>query len=162
MDSQQTIAQVAKASGFSVPTLRFYEQEGLIPYVPRDGAGNRRYGETELSRVNTIRCLRTAGLTLPEMKRYFAMVEEGEDTLRVRKEILLSTRERLESQLTELHNSLEYLGAKLSFYRRAIRALERGEEPPRLDAQKLNRCFAQKNKKETSVKSRSKRPTRSK
>ncbi len=147
METNYTIAQISKESGFSVPTLRFYEQEGLIPPVPRDGAGNRRYGEAECSRVNTLRCLRAAGLTLPEMKRYIALVADGEETLRVRKEILLSTRTRLENQLAELRSCLNYLGMKLELYTRSIRALERGEKPPVMSSEQLNRCFSKKKEK---------------
>lgn len=107
----QSIAKVAAISGLSVPTLRFYEHEGLINPVPRDGSGNRVYGEHEMARINTIRCLRAAGLSLPQMKRYFSTPGEGEECLRIRREILLNTREQLENQQEELQrcmNCLEY------------------------------------------------------
>ena len=125
----------------SSSTLRFYEDEGLIPSVPRDGAGNRRYGEVEIGRVNTIRCLRAAGLSLSEMKRYFAMMEEGEETLRVRREILQETQERLRHQRRELKRCLDYLALKLDHYDQVIEAVRRGETPPVFSARTLNRCF---------------------
>lgn len=142
MQKYQSIAKVAEASGLSVPTLRYYEQEGLIPPVPRDGAGNRMYGEKELSRINTIRCLRAAGLTLPHMKRYFSMPDDGEEALRVRREILLHTQEHLESQREELLRCMAYLSMKIEHYDAMLLALEKGEKMPTFHPEKFNKLFA--------------------
>lgn len=121
-----TIARMAERSGLSVPTLRFYESEGLIPPVPRDYANNRVYGEAEVSRIDTIRCLRAAGLTLPEMRRYFDMVSAGEATIPERRELLRRTQERLSRQLSDLQRCMDYLTLKLDFYDRACAAQARG------------------------------------
>lgn len=137
----KSIAQVAAASGFSVPTLRFYEQEGLIPPVPRDGAGNRVYGEPEITRINTIRCLRTAGLTLPQMKRYFSTPTEGEESLRIRREIMLRTQERMEARRRELQRCMSYLEHKIQYYDLTLAALARGEAPPVYKAGEFNCLF---------------------
>lgn len=137
-----SIAKVAEMSGLTVPTLRFYEQEGLIAPVPRDGAGNRMYGEAEMTRINTIRCLRAAGLTLPQMKRYFSTTGEGEDELRIRREILLGTQENLEKQRHELQRCMRYLAQKIAYYDVMLAALAKGEEPPVFHAGKLNELFA--------------------
>lgn len=136
-----SIARMAEVSGLSIPTLRFYEQEELIPPVPRDGAGNRVYGEHEITRINTIRCLRAAGLTLPQMKRYFSTPGEGEDSLRIRKEILLSTQEQLESQREELQRCMSYLAHKIHHYDLMLAALAKGEAPPVYKADEFNKLF---------------------
>ena len=138
---KHSIARMAEVSGLSIPTLRFYEQEGLIPHVPRDGAGNRVYGEHEITRINTIRCLRAAGLTLPQMKRYFSTPGEGEDSLRIRKEILLSTQEQLESQREELQRCMSYLAHKIHHYDLMLAALAKGEAPPVYKADEFNKLF---------------------
>lgn len=129
-------------SGFSVPTLRFYEAEGLISPVPRDGAGRRVYGEAELGRVNTIRCLRGAGLSLPEMKRYFRMVAEGDSTMRSRRELLLETRENLRRQHAELQKCMLYLAKKIDYYDMALKALDKGEALPGYQFGEINCIFA--------------------
>ena len=136
-----SIARMAEVSGLSIPTLRFYEQEELIPPVPRDGAGNRVYGEHEITRINTIRCLRAAGLTLPQMKRYFSTPGEGEDSLRIRKEILLGTQEHLEARQEELRRCLRYLEQKIQHYDLMLAALRQGKEPPAFHAEELNKLF---------------------
>lgn len=136
-----SIAKISATSGLSIPTLRFYEQEGLIPPVPRDGAGNRVYGEHEITRINTIRCLRGAGLTLPQMKRYFSTPGEGEESLRIRKEILLSTQEQLEAQREELQRCMRYLTHKIQHYDLMLAALAKGEAPPVYKPGESNRLF---------------------
>ena len=141
MAKKYSIAQMAKASGLSVPTLRFYEQEGIIPPVSRDGAGNRVYGRHEISRIQTIRCLRAAGLALPQMKRYFSTPGDGEECLRIRKEILLSTQEQLEAQREELQRCMSYLAHKIHHYDLMLTALAKGEEPPIYKADEFNRFF---------------------
>lgn len=140
----QSIAKVAEATGLTVPTLRFYEQEGLIPPVPRDAAGNRMYGEQEMTRINTIRCLRAAGLTLPHMKRYFALADEGEESVRVRREIMLHTQERLRSQQAELQRCMGYLALKIEYYDAVLSALQRGETSPEFHPEVLNKLFDNK------------------
>lgn len=141
-----SIAQVSAISGLSIPTLRFYEQEGLIDPVPRDGAGNRMYGENEMARINTIRCLRSAGLTLPQMKRYFSTPGEGEDSLRIRREILLSTQESLAKQAEELRRCRRYLSLKIEHYDLMLEALSKGEKPPAFNACELNKLFSTQTK----------------
>ena len=129
-----SISTAAENTGFSVPTLRFYEQEGLITNVPRDGTGNRYYGEREQARLNSIRCLRAAGLSLADMKRYFSLTEEGsEETLRVRREILQRTRENLMAQSN-----------KIAHYDTAIDAVEHGKKMPSFNSTSLKNCFPHK------------------
>jgi len=142
MSACLTIAKVAARSGFSVPTLRFYEQQGLIPPVPRDAVGNRLYGEREMSRVNTIRCLKAAGLTLPEMKRYFDLVEQGESTMPERRELLLQTRENLRRQHAEIQKCMLYLAQKISYYDVSIEAMEKGEDLPLYQFGAFNGIFS--------------------
>lgn len=141
MKNSKSIAQIAEASGLSIPTLRFYEQEGLIAPVPRNGAGKRIYGEAEVTRINTIRCLRAAGLTLPQMKRYFSTPGDEEEALRIRKEILLNTQKQLETQRNELNRCMSYLSHKIHHYDLMLTALAKGEAPPEYKAGEFNRLF---------------------
>ncbi len=145
MSRYWNISQAAENTGFSIPTLRFYEQEGLISNVPRDGSGYRCYGEKEQNRLNSIRCLRASGLALSDMKRYFSLADEGSaETLRVRREILERTRENLLTQRDELKRCLRFLSIKLDYYDRAIEAVEQGKEMPQFDTTGLNTCFSGK------------------
>src|ERR1700722_8273332 len=60
-------AECAKRTGLTVRALRVYEREGLIE-PPRSPKGWRRYGEVELTRLNTIVILKALGLTLAQIR----------------------------------------------------------------------------------------------
>lgn len=64
-------AECAARTGLTVRALRVYEREGLIE-PPRSPKGWRRYGETELTRLNTIVILKALGLTLAQIRTVFA------------------------------------------------------------------------------------------
>jgi len=63
-----SIGEVARRTGVSPSTPRYYEQQGLLPAVPRIG-GRRRYSEREILSVEALRFAQSAGLTLGEIKR---------------------------------------------------------------------------------------------
>lgn len=68
MDQQLTIGKVAHQSGLSVPTIRFYEAEGIIPTPKRTEAGYRLYSSNDVRRLHLARRARLLGLSLPEVK----------------------------------------------------------------------------------------------
>lgn len=58
-----TIQDASRRSGLSEPTLRYYEEAGLIGPVPRDpSSGHRRYGEDDLDTLQALACLRAMGV----------------------------------------------------------------------------------------------------
>ena len=61
-------AEAAQKTGFSLDTLRYYERIGLLPPVGRTAGGRRRYGDTDLLWLMTLRCLRDTGMPLREMR----------------------------------------------------------------------------------------------
>ena len=68
MDQKLTIGKVAQQSGMSVPTIRFYEAEGIIPAPGRTDAGYRVYAPNDVRRLHLARRARLLGLSLPEVK----------------------------------------------------------------------------------------------
>lgn len=62
------IGQVAKRTGIKVPTIRFYEQEGLISPPERSGSGRRLYSDPEVRRLSFIRHARTLGFELDDIR----------------------------------------------------------------------------------------------
>lgn len=62
------IAEVAERTGFSTPTLRYYEDIGLMPAAERTEAGYRSYDDTALERLRFISRAKQLGCTLDEIK----------------------------------------------------------------------------------------------
>ena len=62
-----TIAEVVAATKLPTSTLRFYEREGLIRSVARDGAGRRVYAPDILVRLAVVELGKQAGFTIAEV-----------------------------------------------------------------------------------------------
>ena len=68
-----TIGEVAKRSGVSVPTLRFYEEKQLIRSVRTNG-NQRRYLRCVLRRIAIIKVAQKVGMSLLEIEAGFALL----------------------------------------------------------------------------------------
>ena len=62
-----SIGQIAKQSGVSVETIRYYEKEGLLEKPKRKDSGYRQYNETVLDRLSFIQQAKGLGFTLTEI-----------------------------------------------------------------------------------------------
>jgi len=83
-----TIKDVAKRVGLSAHTIRYYEQEGLLPLLKRDQYGNRIFEKSDIEWLELIICLRKTGMPIAEIKRYVDLSMEGDQTIPIRKQIL--------------------------------------------------------------------------
>lgn len=63
-----TIGALAKASGMTTPTIRYYEEIGLIPKARRSGSGQRYYEDADLSRLTFIRQCRDFGFGIEQVR----------------------------------------------------------------------------------------------
>ena len=71
-----SIGQVSEMFHLPVSTLRYYDKEGLFPYMERR-SGIRRFSERELEALRVIECLKKSGLEIKEIKQF---MEENELT----------------------------------------------------------------------------------
>lgn len=71
MDDSLPIDEVARRTGLTSRALRFYEAKGLVAPL-RTASGRRVFGKTELARLHHIVVLKSAGLSLSQMKALFA------------------------------------------------------------------------------------------
>lgn len=63
-----TIGAVSKRTGIKIPTIRFYEAEGLVGTPHRTESGRRLYGESDAQRLSFIRHARTLGFELDDIR----------------------------------------------------------------------------------------------
>ena len=78
MSTLITIQDVSRRSGLSGPTLRYYEEIGLIGPIGRDASsGHRRYREEDLDALQALACLRAMGVGIEDMRTYQANRELG-------------------------------------------------------------------------------------
>ena len=111
------IGELAERSGRSVHALRYYEAQGLIPNVARDGGGRRLYTERHVQWMALLARLRATGMSVSEIRRYVSMIERGDETLADRLEFLGRHREKVEEMMAELRGCLELIDTKIALYR---------------------------------------------
>lgn len=119
------IGELAKKSGLSTHTIRYYERIGLLPYAFRDQSGRRDYSVDILVWIEFLNRLKTTGMPIREMLRYAALRERGETTESERRDLLVEHRQKVLTHVTELQNSLHVLDAKIAGYASTI---EKGED----------------------------------
>lgn len=114
------IAEVSERCGISSDTLRYYERIGLIPPVNRTESGIREYEDLDIRRVEFVKCMRKAGLPIEVLIEYFGLVEQGEQTVQARKEILINQRDQLLEKLEEIQRTLDLLEHKIEVYENVL------------------------------------------
>jgi DNA-binding transcriptional MerR regulator len=119
------IAEVSEKYGISADTLRYYERVGLIPPVHRNDGGIRDYDELDLRRVDFIKCMRGAGLPIEVLIEYMDLVQQGDQTVEARREILVEQRAQLAARMEEMQKTLDRLNYKIEVYEKALLKKER-------------------------------------
>lgn len=69
------IGALARQTGVSPETIRYYEHEGLLPTPSRSEGGHRRYGTGHLERLTFIARARNLGFTQPEVRALLALAD---------------------------------------------------------------------------------------
>ena len=111
-----TIKQVAEKMNLTVYTLRYYEKEGLLPFVHRDNTGNRSFNENDLEWLSVICCLKNTGMPIKQIKQYIDWCLDGDETLEARKQMLIEHRRDVLQQINVLKHNLEKIDYKISHY----------------------------------------------
>ena len=116
-----TISQIAEIMGVSAYTLRFYEKEGLLPFVQRVN-GRRVFKDEDIGWLKLINCLKNTGMSLKEIRRFIELCKKGDESLKERLDIILKQKESVEEQIRFLQCNLKELEHKEQYYREAIKA----------------------------------------
>lgn len=111
-----SIKQFSEKTGISEYTLRFYEKEGVLPFVSRNDSGNRVYDEQNLEWIEFITALRETGMPLSEIKRYVELFKQGDCTIPERKQMMVEHRTKVQEQLSQTLKHLEKVNYKLALY----------------------------------------------
>ncbi len=69
------IPELAKRSGFTVRTVRYYADRGLLPAMKRSEAGYREFGDAALRRLRFITRAQALGMTLAEIASLLRAIE---------------------------------------------------------------------------------------
>lgn len=113
---EYSIAQVAEMTHLSKYTIRYYDQEGLLPFVGRTQGGVRVFSDGDLEWLGLICCLKNTGMHIRDIRAFIALSMEGDPTREKRLAILQRHKEQVETQMTELERNLQKLNCKIRCY----------------------------------------------
>ena len=111
-----SIAEVAEKTHLTAYTLRYYEKEGLLPFVDRSDSGIRNFQDKDLEWLELICCLKNTGMSIKKIKEVISLYLEGDGTLDIRREIFICHREEVINQIAELEKNLDKINCKINYY----------------------------------------------
>lgn len=115
-----TIGEVADRMQLSPPTLRYYDKEGLLPFVERSASGIRMFKEADFGCLRIIECLKSTGMSIKEIKQFIDWYMQGDSTLEKRRKMFYERREAVKSQLEAMRTMLDIVNYKCWYYDKAV------------------------------------------
>lgn len=114
-----TVGEMAKMLGVSASTLRYYDKEGLLPFVERSSGGIRMFRDSDIEWLQVIGCMKKAGMSIRDIKQYIEMALQGDETIGLRLDMFRRQREALKAQMEELRHAMEMVEYKCWYYETA-------------------------------------------
>ncbi len=111
-----TVKEVAQIMKISAHTVRYYDNEGLIPFVSRTQSNVRMFSEYDLSWIRTIHCLRATNLSINDIKKYIELCLKGNKTIPQRAKIIFNQEKNLKEHLKQLQEQMKVLQIKKKYY----------------------------------------------
>ena len=76
-----TVGEMAKRLGVAASTLRYYDKEGLLPFVERSSGGIRMFKDVDFEWLQIIECLKKTGMQLADIKHFIELAMKGDETI---------------------------------------------------------------------------------
>ena len=117
-----TVGEMAKKLDVAPSTLRYYDKEGLMPFVERSGGGIRMFKDADFEWLSIIECLKKTGMPIKEIKIFIDWCMQGDDTITRRKELIEKQRQVVLAQIQQMKETLAMLDYKRWYYETAEEA----------------------------------------
>ena len=116
-----SISQVAKMMGVTPSTLRYYDQEGLLPHIKRVN-GMRVFEDEHFRWLRDLNCLRNTKMRIKRIRKCVELAQKGDETLQERYQLIQEQKEYILSQIQEYQYYLQEIEYKEWYYQQAIQA----------------------------------------
>ena len=116
-----SISEVAKMLNVSTYTIRYYDKEGLFPLVKRVN-GIRVFEDKDFPWLRMLNCLKNLNMPIKKIKEYVDLALKGDETLKVRYQLILEQEENIQKQIKELKYYKKQIDFKKAYYEKAIEA----------------------------------------
>ena len=117
-----TVGEMAKLLDLPASTLRYYDKEGLLPFVERTSGGIRVFQDRDFQWLHVIGCMKKAGMPIKDIRRYIELSIQGDGTIDERLQMFRHQRQVLLDQIEELQHTLQMVDYKCWYYETAQKA----------------------------------------
>ena len=117
-----SIGEISQRLDIAPSALRYYEKEGLLPFVERSDSGIRQFTDIDLEWLIIIDSLKRTGMPLKEIKDFVKMFEERDTTIARRLEIVRRHRAVIQQQVAKLNEIILALDFKEQYYQKSLDA----------------------------------------
>lgn len=115
-----SIGEVSRMFDLPASTLRYYDKEGLLPHIQRQGTGIRRFDQRTIEALRVIECLKKSGMEIKDIKQFMAWCAEGPATYGQRLELFQQQRAKVEQEMARLEKTLAMIDFKCWYYSQAV------------------------------------------
>ena len=118
------IGELAKRTGLSAHTIRYYERIKLLPYANRDASGQRDYDDTILTWIDFVGKMKSTGMPIQTMLKYAAYRHSGDVDGAKRRSILVRHRAELRERVAQMQENLLVLDHKINGYTETMKRIK--------------------------------------
>lgn len=116
-----TVGEIAKKLNVATSTIRYYDKEGLLPFVERSEGGIRMFRDEDMEWFLIIDCLKSTGMPIKQIKYFIDCCVEGDSRIDERLNLIRNQRDHVLAEIANLTTRLEMLNFKTWFYEEAKR-----------------------------------------
>lgn len=117
-----TIKQAAEIMNVTPTTLRYYDKQGLLPFMERKESGYRIFSDDDIAMLRVIECLKKSGMSIKDIRQFSRWVQMGDASLQERYKMFLEQKRTVEAQIADLQKTLDFIKHKCWYYETAIEA----------------------------------------
>ncbi|PFQ29443.1 MerR family transcriptional regulator [Bacillus cereus] len=115
-----TIGQVAKMQHLTISQIRYYDKQGLFPFLQRNEKGDRVFDEKALKYLEMILCLKNTGMPIQKIKQFIDWSMEGESTILQRLELMKQQETNVLQLIQDTEKNLKKIQQKIAKYENEI------------------------------------------
>ena len=124
-----SIKEVADILGLPASTIRYYDKQGLLPFVERSDSGYRRFSENDIEMLKLIECLKKTNMPIKDIRQFTAWLQQGDASIEQRQQMFLERRRAVEEQIEQLQETLKVIDDKCWYYDGILNTCSEPDEP---------------------------------
>ena len=119
-DMYYTIGQVAKMQHLTISQIRYYDKQGLFPFLQRNEKGDRVFDEEALKYLEMILCLKNTSMPIQKIKQFIDWSMEGESTILQRLALMKQQETNVLQLMQDTKKNLKKIQQKIAKYENEI------------------------------------------